>query len=87
MLLVNTEATQIPEVIPPKAAVVDANVAASKDVNQLSVAKKVVDSNAVKESSQQETYPDIEKTPSSTQEDAPKKSYASIVGPFTHFFF
>ncbi|KAK4263591.1 hypothetical protein QN277_028982 [Acacia crassicarpa] len=79
------EPTHVPENIPPsQAAVVDTDIDANKEVNQqddgeLSESEKEVDSDAVKETSQQESHPVIEKSTPSTQEDTPKKSFASIV--------
>ncbi|RDX71204.1 nxt3 [Mucuna pruriens] len=66
-------------------AVVDADISVSKEVSQplengkLSVTEKVVPVNHVKESSHQEQLSQVEKVASNTQEDTPKKSFASIV--------
>ncbi|XP_028803577.1 ras GTPase-activating protein-binding protein 2-like [Neltuma alba] len=80
------EPTHVPENIPPsQAAVVETDVNAKKEGNEqldngeLSVNEKVVDSDTVKESSQQESQPVVEKPATNAQEDAPKKSFASIV--------
>lgn len=80
------EPTHVPEnIAPSQAVVVDTEANANEEVNQqldngeLSVTEEVVDLNTVKESSQQEIHPVNEKTASNTQEDTPKKSFASIV--------
>lgn len=92
MLLVNTEPSVVPENIPPSQTdVADADSNVSKEVNEpldngkLPVTEKVVASNIVEESSEQESVPSTEKTASSTQEDTPKKSFASIVS-FIYIF-
>lgn len=80
------EPNHVPENIPPsQAAAVDTDTSISIEVHQplengkLSVAEKVVPVNHVNESSHQEHHPITEKSASPTQEDAPKKSFASIV--------
>ncbi|CAL0331252.1 unnamed protein product [Lupinus luteus] len=81
------EPNHVPESIlpaPTQNAVVDTDPIVSKEVNQpiengLPVAEKVVPVNHVKEPSHQEHRPITEKAASPTQEDLPKKSFASIV--------
>ncbi|XP_061360343.1 nuclear transport factor 2-like [Gastrolobium bilobum] len=80
------EPNQVPEDIPPsQPAIVDTDTNVSKEVSQplengnVSVTENVVPVNHVKESSHQEHNSSTEKAASNTQEDAPKKSFASIV--------
>ncbi|XP_027346289.1 putative G3BP-like protein isoform X1 [Abrus precatorius] len=80
------EAIHVPEDTPPsQTAIVDADNTVSKEVSQpvengkLSVTETVVPVNHVKESNHQEHHSHTEKAASNTQEDAPKKSFASIV--------
>ncbi|KAL1365840.1 hypothetical protein HN51_013802 [Arachis hypogaea] len=80
------EPIPVPESIPPsQAATVDAETSISKEASQplengkLSAADSVVPVNHVKEPNHQEHQPSIEKVASNMQDDAPKKSFASIV--------
>nr|BAE71310.1 putative ras-GTPase-activating protein SH3-domain binding protein [Trifolium pratense] len=72
--------------IQPVIADTDTNI--SKEVSlplengKLSVTENVIPVNHVKESSHQEQMASIEKVPSNTQEDTPKKSFASIVSAY-----
>ncbi|KAK2380783.1 myosin ATPase [Trifolium repens] len=83
----NPEPIHVAEDIPPSQPVViaDTDTNISKEVSlplengKLSVTENVIPVNHVKESSHQEQPASIEKVPSNTQEDAPKKSFASIV--------
>ncbi|KAK7362448.1 hypothetical protein VNO77_04562 [Canavalia gladiata] len=80
------EAIHVPEDVPPsQTAIIDADSNVSKEVSpplengKLSVTEKVVPVNHVKEPSHQEHHSRAEKAASNAQEDAPKKSFASIV--------
>jgi len=84
----------VPEVIPPTQTVIaDTEPIISKEVSlplengKLSVTENVIPVNHVKESSHHELEQptSIEKVASNTQEDTPKKSFASIVS-FTYLF-
>jgi len=83
----NTEVIHDAEDVPDsQTTVVDDDISVSKDVSQplengkLLVAEKVVPVNHVKESSHVEHQSHAEKAASSnSQEDTPKKSFASIV--------
>ena len=89
-MIVNIEPNHVPESIPP--AIVDTDASISEEASQplengkLSVTENMVPVNHVKESSHQEHQPTIEKVASNTQEDAPKKSFASIASFFFFFF-
>ncbi|OIV93345.1 hypothetical protein TanjilG_23281 [Lupinus angustifolius] len=83
-----SEPIQVPENIPlapTQTAVLDTDTIVSKEVSEpiengkLPVAETVVPVNLVKEPSHQEHLPITEKAASPTQEDLPKKSFASIV--------
>lgn len=85
-MIVNIEPNHVPEDIPPsQTAIADTDISVSKEVSQplengkLSVTEKVIPVNHVKEPSHQEQHSSTEKAASNTQEDAPKKSFASIV--------
>ncbi|KAK2434397.1 nuclear transport factor [Trifolium repens] len=81
------EPIRVAEDLPPSqpAVIADTDTNISKEVSlplengKLSVTENVIPVNHVKESSHQEQPASIEKVPSNTQEDAPKKSFASIV--------
>ncbi|KAL2344633.1 hypothetical protein Fmac_005918 [Flemingia macrophylla] len=80
------EAIHVVEDVPPsQTAVVDTEINVNTEVSKplengnLSFTEKVVPVNHVKESSHQEHPSHAEKAASVTQEDIPKKSYASIV--------
>jgi hypothetical protein len=86
------EPIRVAEDIPPSqpAVIADTDTNISKEVSlplengKLSVTENVIPVNHVKESSHQEQPASIEKVPSNTQEDAPKKSFASIVSLFIY---
>lgn len=91
-MIVNTEPVHVADEIPPSETVIaDIDISVSKEVSQplengkLSVTEKVIPVSPVKESSQQEQHPSTEKAASNAQEDAPKKSFASIVS-FIYLF-
>ncbi|MED6180497.1 hypothetical protein PIB30_011014 [Stylosanthes scabra] len=80
------EPIPVPESIPPsQTATVDAETSISKEASQplengkLSADDSVVPVNHVKEPNHQEHQPSIEKAAPNMQDDAPKKSFASIV--------
>ncbi|XP_019445896.1 PREDICTED: ras GTPase-activating protein-binding protein 2-like isoform X1 [Lupinus angustifolius] len=82
------ELNHVPENIPPvpsQTVVVDTETIVSNEISppkengKLSVAENVVPVHHVKEPSHQEHRPTTEEAASATQEDLPKKSFASIV--------
>ncbi|XP_004505358.1 nuclear transport factor 2 isoform X2 [Cicer arietinum] len=80
------EPNHVPEDIPPRQSVVaDTDTNISKEVSlplengKLSVTENVIPVNHVKETIHQEQPSSTEKVASNTQEDTPKKSFASIV--------
>ncbi|KAE9597339.1 hypothetical protein Lal_00007421 [Lupinus albus] len=88
VLIPESEPIQVPEnipVAPSQTAVLDTDIIVSKEVSEpiengkLSVAENVVPVTIVKEPIHQEHLPITEKAASPTQEDLPKKSFASIV--------
>ena len=98
--MLTIEPVHVPEVIPPSQTVIpptqtviaDTETIISKEVSlplengKLSVTENVIPVNHAKEPSHQEPEPtSIEKVASNTQEDTPKKSFASIVS-FTYLF-
>lgn len=85
-MVVNIEPNHVPEDIPPsQTAIAETDASIRKEVSQplengkLSVTEKVIPVNHVEESNHQEHHSSSEKADSNTQEDAPKKSFASIV--------
>lgn len=98
LLIVTIEPNHVPEDIPPRQSVVaDTDTNISKEVSlplengKLSVTENVIPVNHVKETIHQEQPSSTEKVASNTQEDTPKKSFASIVSfiylPFHIFIF
>lgn len=80
------EPNHVPEDIPPsQTAIAETDASIRKEVSQplengkLSVTEKVIPVNHVEEPNHQEHHSSSEKADSNTQEDAPKKSFASIV--------